>query len=149
MIGRLARQGTIPIPLEMFDDEPLPHAARLGPTYRGWECVKCGLVTEEDDVVVMDDGTAWHGNMSGCNADCKPVELLVRDPRQWANEAAMQMHVLAREVLRLREALADIAETQTTPQGYRRMAKRALFGPNRPMTIHSPPGGAPSDPSNG
>ncbi len=144
MIGRLARPEAIH--REMFDDESLPHAARLGPTYRGWECVKCGLVTEEDDVVVMDDGTAWHANMSGCHANCTPVELLVRDPRQWANEASTKMNVLAREVLRLREALADIADTQTTPQGYRRMAKRALFGPTTPVTIHSHPRGTPSDP---
>lgn len=130
----------------MFDDEPLPHAVRLGPTYRGWECVKCGLVTEEEDIVVMDDGTAWHANMSGCNADCKPVELLVRDPRQWANEASTKMNVLAREVLRLREALADIADAKTTPQGYRRMAKQALFGSARPMTIDNPQGGTPCDP---
>ncbi len=36
----------------------------------------------------MDDGTAWHAGWGPCGTDCHPVDLLIRDPRHWANEAS-------------------------------------------------------------
>ncbi len=110
-----------------MEDTPIPEAARLGPTYQGWECDKCGLVSLQE-VTIMDDGTAWHTGWGTCDASCHPVAVLVHDPRRWAHEAARHTAALAREVLRLREALATIDESHTTPKHYRAIAHHALFG---------------------
>jgi len=111
----------------MLPTDPLPHAARLGPTYTGWECEKCGVV-DASEVVVVNDGEAWHSDWGNCDGDCHPVEILIHDPRAIANDGVLKLHALASEVLRLREALAQIANTQTTPIQYRRWAKKALRG---------------------
>lgn len=110
----------------MFDlDHPIPNADRLGPTYRGWMCPKHGIVPD-GEVTDMEDGTVWHSGWPDCGEDVEAVEMLVRDPRAWANEASAKMDVLAHEVLRLRKALAAIAENQGTPATYRRMARDTL-----------------------
>ncbi len=111
----------------MLPTDPLPHAARLGPTYTGWECEKCGVV-DASEVVVVNDDEAWHSDWGNCDGDCHPVEILVHDPRAIANEGVLKLHALASEVLRLREALAYMAATTTTPIQYRRWAKKALRG---------------------
>jgi hypothetical protein len=86
-----------------IEHEPLPDAIRLGTTYRGWECVKHGLVPA-DDVAVMDNGTAWHVDWGQCEEDCRPVDLLVRDPRDWVQDGTAKIWMLANEVVRLRRA---------------------------------------------
>ncbi len=111
-----------------YELDPIPDAARLGNTYRAWECDIHGIVTT-DDVEVMDDGTAIHVGDVNCGGPVQQVDILIRDPRQWAQEGAVQMDCLAQDNLRLRRALADIAETQGPPQQLRRMARLALLWP--------------------
>lgn len=122
----------------MLPTDPIPGAARLGPTYTGWECERCGVVAA-DEVVVLDDGDAWHDNWGLCGGACRPVALLIRDPRQWANEGTARLQALATEVLRLREALALIAETAAPPARYQRWAKQALRGEPIAADHHKPP----------
>lgn len=110
----------------LLPTDPLPHATRLGQTYTGWECESCGVVDASE--VVADGNTAWHADWNDCNGTCHPVELLAHDPRAMANEGILKLHALAFEVLRLREALAQIAETPATPIQYRRWAQKALRG---------------------
>ena len=111
----------------MMTEDPIPHAKRLGPTYQGWECERCGVV-DDDDVCVLEDGEAWHVSYGTCGAACHQVDLLVNDPRHWANEGMHRLAALANEVIRLREALATMAEIHITPSQYRKLAKRALRG---------------------
>ncbi|MCY0865932.1 MAG: hypothetical protein OWQ57_13360 [Sulfobacillus sp.] len=111
-----------------MNTDPLPQAARLGPTFQGWECTRCGVVDASEVVDLPDEGPVHAGGYVPCWAVCHPVEILINDPRRWANDGILRLQALATEVLRLREALALIAHTQTTPRGYRQMAQRALRG---------------------
>ncbi len=108
--------------------DPLPHAAQLGPTFHGWECDTCGVVDASEVVDLPDEGPVHAGGYVACWAACHPVEILINDPRRWANDGILRPTALATEVLRLREALAAIATAHTTPAQYRQMARRALRG---------------------
>lgn len=111
-----------------YEEEPLLDAAQLGSVYRGWECPVHGVVPP-DDVTVMPDGTAWHSAWGQCGSDCRPVDLLVHDPRDWAQEGAAKMQLLAAEVVRLRRVLAQIAGAKKESASQLRMrAKKALGG---------------------
>lgn len=111
----------------MLPTGSIPNAVHLGPTFTGWECEKCGIV-DADEVVVINDHEAWHVGWGTCDGECHPIEILIHDPRAMANEGIRSLHALASEVLRLRTALAKIAEAQTTPLQYRRWAQKALRG---------------------
>lgn len=109
-------------------EDPIPNAARLGPTYQGWECDKCGVVDASEVLDLPDEEPVHAGGYVSCWAACHPVEILIQDPRRWANEGIWRLQALATEVLRLREALATLAEIHTTPSKYRTLAARALRG---------------------
>ncbi len=112
-----------------MNEDPIPQAARLGPVYQEWECERCGVV-DETAVAVAEDGEAWHAGWGHCGAPCHPVELLVNDPRRWANEGIWRL-----------SALATLAETHTTPAPYRRMATQALRGDGLKPGRSHPEGG--------
>jgi hypothetical protein len=86
------------------------------------------VVDASEVVDLPKEGPVHAGGYVACWAACHPVELLVNDPRRWANEGIWRLSALASEVLRLRDALATLAETHTTPAPYRRMATQALRG---------------------
>lgn len=108
-----------------LDETPRPHASRLGPTYQGWECEHCGLVPN-DEVTEMPDVPSGIPIGAGATRTAGRWSSWFKIPRAWANEASTKMTALAHEVVRLREALAAIADTHTTPAAYRRMASDAL-----------------------
>ena len=92
---------------------------------RRWECDRCGEVAE-DEVAVMPDGTDWHGAWGTCGADCYPIEVLVSDPLQWAEDGIRRFRGLADEIRRLREALEVLATVDLTPSQMHAVARRAL-----------------------